>query len=282
MRRQHRSAFISLLAALLLAFIAAGPAEAARKPRAMATAYPTSMSSLGDSITRGFNASGWFSDWPSRSWSTGSYSTVKSHATRLSAYSGAMRVYNNARSGAKVGELAGQAATTVSQGTEYATVLIGANDACTETEGQMTPVADFATRFENAMDTFAGDPTPPKVLVASIPDIHRLYSVGKGSSSARNAWAAYGICQSMLANPQSTNQADVDRRQRVRQRVIDYNAKLQSICVSYTFCRYDGGAVFNYQFTLSQLSTWDYFHPNTAGQTVLAAETWKAGFWPTS
>jgi hypothetical protein len=28
--------------------------------------------------------------------------------------------------------------------------------------------------------------------------------------------------------------------------------------------------VFGYPFTLSQISAWDYFHPNTGGQAVLA------------
>jgi hypothetical protein len=120
------------------------------------------------------------------------------------------------------------------------------------------------------------------VLVASIPDLRRLWQVGKNSSAARSAWSAYGICQSMLARPLSTDQADVDRRARVRQRVVDYNAVLADVCAAYAFCRYDAGAVFGYPFTLSQLSGWDYFHPNTSGQAVLADVTWEAGFWAAS
>ena len=281
MRRQHLAAFISLLLAAVLAVTAAGPAQAARKPGPTATGYPASIASLGDSITRGFNANGWYSDWPARSWSTGTDAGVNSHLLRLRKYN-STTAYNNARTGAKMTELAGQASSAVSQKAEYVTILLGANDACTETEAQMTSVADFSAQFKAGMDTLAAQAAPPKVLVASIPDIHRLYEVGRTSSSARSAWAAYGICQSMLANPQSTNQADVDRRTRVRQRVVDYNAQLASVCSTYTFCKYDGGAVFGYPFTLNQLSTWDYFHPNTSGQAVLATQTWKAGYWPTS
>lgn len=282
MRRQHLAALISLLLAAVLAVTAAGPAQAARKPRPTATAYPSSIASLGDSITRGFNANGWYSDWPARSWSTGTDTGVNSHLLRLRKYNSGTTAYNNARTGAKMTELAGQASSAVSQKAEYVTVLLGANDACTETEAQMTSVANFSAQFKAGMDTLAAQAAPPKVLVASIPDIYRLYEVGRTSSSARSAWAAYGICQSMLANPQSTNQADVDRRTRVRQRVVDYNAQLASVCSTYAFCKYDGGAVFGYPFTLNQLSTWDYFHPNTAGQAVLATQTWKAGYWPTS
>jgi hypothetical protein len=91
-------------------------------------------------------------------------------------------------------------------------------------------------------------------------------------------WALYGICQSMLANPTSTTQTDVDRRARVRQRVIDFNTALATVCAQYANCKFDGNAVFNYQFVLSQVSTWDYFHPNTAGQGVLASVTYAAGF----
>ena len=83
----------------------------------------------------------------------------------------------------------------------------------------------------------------------------------------------------MLAHPTSTLQADVDRRDRVQQRVIDYNSALQAACAAYgDHCRYDGGAVFGYPFVLSQASSWDYFHPNTSGQTALAAVTWPTSF----
>lgn len=284
MRRQYLASLIAVLLAVLLALSVAGPAEARRDKAPATTAvppYPSSMSALGDSITRGFNASGWFSDWPSRSWSTGTYSTVKSHAARLRVYNSSLTAYNDARTGAKMAALPTQATTAASRGAQYVTILLGANDACTDTEAGMTSVANFATQFETGLRTLAGQTPQPKVFVASIPDLYRLYTVGKNSSSARNAWAAYGICQSMLARPLSTDASDVSRRERVRQRVIDYNAKLAEICTSATYssmCRYDGGVVFSYPFTLSQLSTWDYFHPNTAGQAVLAEKTWAAGF----
>jgi hypothetical protein len=36
--------------------------------------------------------------------------------------------------------------------------------------------------------------------------------------------------------------------------------------------------VFSYPFERSHLSSWDYFHPNTSGQNVLAEVSWAAGF----
>lgn len=287
MRRQHT--FVSILVALVLAAataLVAGPASAARPGGGGggAAGYPSSIASLGDSITRGFNAGGWYSDWPSRSWSTGSDSAVVSHYSRLVKLNRktTVRAWNDADTGAKMGALAGQALEAKNQGAKYVTVLMGANDACTSTEAGMTSVATFRSQFAAAMSTLMTQATPPKVLVASIPDIYRLYQVGKGSSAARNAWNSFGICQSMLADPQSTDAADVDRRARVRQRVVDFNAQLADVCATYASCKYDGGAVFGYPFQLSHLSTWDYFHPNTGGQAVLADVTWKAGFWPGS
>jgi lysophospholipase L1-like esterase len=287
MRRQHTS--VSILSAVVLALVTAltaGPASAAKPPGAGgggggSTSYPTSIASLGDSITRGFNAGGWYSDWPSRSWSTGSDSTVTSHYTRLSALNRkkAVSAWNDARTGAKMGELATQAAN---QRAQYVTVLMGANDACTSTEAGMTPVDTFRSQFSSAMTTLMAQDSKPRVLVASIPDLYQLWEVGRSSSSARNAWNSFGICQSMLANPQSTATEDEARRQRVRNRVIAYNQALADVCATHATCKYDGGAVFGYPFKLSHLSTWDYFHPNTSGQAVLADVTWRAGFWPSS
>ena len=71
-------------------------------------------------------------------------------------------------------------------------------------------------------------------------------------SSARTTWALFGICQSMLANPTSTAAADVARRDRVRQRVVDFNAQLAQACAAYgPNCDFDDNAVFNYPFAFA-------------------------------
>jgi lysophospholipase L1-like esterase len=270
---------VALSAGLALTLPLAAPASAA-KPGGSTSAVPTSMTGLGDSITRAFNAGGWYVDYPSRSWSTGSDTSVNSHYLRLEAKDRKTSVtaYNDARSGAKMADLPGQAQTAVNRGVGYVTIELGANDACTSSESTMTPVETYRAQFAQAMSTLSTGLPNAKVLVASIPDIHRLWFIGKDSSSARSAWSAYSICQSMLANPTSTAQEDVDRRARVRQRVVDYNTALQQVCAQHVNCKYDGGAVFGYPFVLSQVSGWDYFHPNTSGQAVLAEVTWKAGF----
>jgi lysophospholipase L1-like esterase len=248
-------------------------------PASAAPPVPDRMAALGDSITRAFNACGFYVDCPSRSWATGSTSAINSHYRRLHAKESSLTAFNDAASGAKISALAGQANSAVSQEADYVTILLGANDACTSSESGMTSVADFETRFRAGMTTLRNGLPNALIFVASIPDIKRLWEVGKGSASARTAWSLFDICQSMLANPTSTAAADVARRDRVRDRVIAYNSVLRSVCAEHANCRFDGNALFSYPFVLSQVSGWDYFHPNASGQTVLATESYARSFW---
>lgn len=258
---------------LAATFGTAVPAQAAPGPP------PGSIAALGDSITRGFNACGWFVDCTSRSFSTGNNTAVNSHYLRIRAKNAAVVAYNDGRTGAKVADMPGQASTAVSQRAAYVTILIGANDACTSSEASMTGVAAYRASLDTALGTLKAGLPDAKILLVSVPDIKRLWQVGKDTSAARTAWGLFGICQSMLANPTSTASADAARRDRVRQRVADYNGQLASACAAYgANCKYDGGAVFGYAFQLSQLSTWDYFHPNATGQSVLASVSYGAGF----
>ena len=241
---------------------------------------PNSMASTGDSITRGFDACGFFVDCTSRSWATGDYSSVQSHYLRILAKNSLIsgKNFNDAKTGAKMVDLNAQVQTAVGQNVGYVTVLMGANDACTSSESTMTSVSTFTSQVQQAMTTLTNGLPNASVFIASIPDIQRLWYIGKDNFSARSVWSTYGICQSMLKNPTSTAQVDVDRRARVRQRVVDFNTALANTCAQYVNCKFDANAVFNYPFVLSQISTWDYFHPNTAGQAVLASVTYGAGF----
>jgi lysophospholipase L1-like esterase len=266
---------LALLAGLLTAVLYAQPAVADAGPP------PSSIASMGDSITRGCNACGWYVDCPSRSFSTGTTASIASHYSRILAKNPAIsgHAFNDARSGAKVADMYGQAGTAVGQGAAYVTILIGANDACTGSEASMTSVAAFRSSIDSALARLKTGLPNAKVAVLSVPNVWQLWNVGKGSSSARSTWSLFGICQSLLANPTSTAQADVDRRARVRQRVVDFNTQLAQACAAYgANCDFDDNAIFNYSFSLSQVSTWDYFHPNASGQTVLATVSYAAGF----
>lgn len=269
-----RRAAVLLLVLPVLA-VPAAPAAASPGPP------PDSIASMGDSITRGFNACGFYVDCTSRSFATGDNAAVDSHYLRILAVNPGIagHNYNHARSGATAADLPGQARSVVQRDVDYVTVLIGANDACADTEAGMTPVSQFRRHVDEALAVLKQGLPDAHVLVVSIPDLKRLWQVGRDNVLARLAWSLLNVCQSMLASPTSTAAADEARRDRVRQRVIDYNSELAAACAAYgPRCRFDGNAVFNYPFTLSQVSGWDYFHPNAAGQRVLADISYRAGF----
>lgn len=250
---------------------------------ASAAVYPNSMAALGDSITRAYNTGSAWVDAPANSWTTGTNTSVNSLYLRFKAANPLItgKAYNDAKSGAKMADLLGQVATANGQRVEYVTILMGANDACTSSESTMTAVATFRSQFQSAMNSLVASSPNVRIYVLSIPDVYNLWSVLKSNSSARFTWALFRICQSMLKNPTSTLQADVDRRARVRQRVIDFNTQLAQVCALYVQCRFDNNATFGTQFVTSDVSTRDYFHPSLAGQAKLAGVAWaNSGFAP--
>jgi len=246
---------------------------------------PATMAAVGDSITQAASSAGSLGvDAPQNSWSTGTSSSVNSHYLRLLAagapISGAN--HNLSVSGAKMADLNAQMQNVSELDPDYLTVLIGGNDVCTDTAAGMTAVADFRAQLNAALATLEAGSPETSVYVVSIPDVYQLWSLFKNDFWARFIWSVGGVCQSLLANPTSTQQGDVQRRQQVRQRNIDFNTQLEQACAAYAGCHYDGGAVFNTQFAKSDVSG-DYFHPSVAGQAKLAAVTWAAGYaWTTS
>jgi hypothetical protein len=270
---------VVVLAAGLVSLAVVGHKSTARNSPAAALPLPGSMASAGDSITRAFDVdSGHFlKDGPEDSWSTGSTAAVGSHYDRILAAHPAVAGHgaNDAQSGAQMVALDGQLKVAGAQHVEYLTVLMGANDLCTPTVAAMTPTAIFEAQFDRALsDFFASDPGG-RVLVASIPDLYRLWDTLQGNPAAELTWALGHICQSMLSGTASV----ADRLQVVAQEQAD-NAVLVAVCRRYPHCRDDGGAVYRATFVPTDVSAVDYFHPSLAGQTKLAAITWAAGYWP--
>jgi len=68
-----------------------------------------------------------------------------------------------------------------------------------------------------------------------------------------------GTCQSLLA-PERTE----EQRTQVRDRTIEFNKVLQQECRMYSRCKFDDNAVSSYQFSLSDVSALDFFHPSQA------------------
>ncbi|WP_329277467.1 SGNH/GDSL hydrolase family protein [Streptomyces sp. NBC_01451] len=284
-KRSHRSrAVVAVVSAALLGVAgcdAAGgtsPAPDGTRAQAKPSATPTpgwdtgpaSIAAVGDSITRGFDACSVLSDCPEASWATGSDKEVNSLAVRLLGASGAAsRSWNYAVSGSRMAGLPAQMTQAAARKPALVTVMTGANDACRASVAEMTPVAAFRSSFEEALRTLRTAAPRSQVYVASVPDLKRLWSQGRTSATGKAVWKL-GICQSMLADPDAVDAAATARRDEVRARVEAYNSALKEVCATDRLCRFDGGAVFDFDFGVRQLSPWDWFHPSRDGQARLA------------
>ncbi|MGW0433280.1 GDSL-type esterase/lipase family protein [Micromonospora sp. NPDC003197] len=255
-----------------------GPGKPTPPPDSPRPDLPSSMAALGDSITAGFGSCLVLATCQRNSWSTGDGSRVDSHYQRLREGNPAIRgkALNKATPGARAAALPGQATAAVSAKAEYVTVLIGANDACRSRIDAMTGVAEFRADVDRTLTTLKKGLPRARVLVASIPDLYRLWEIGHTEQRVTRAWDR-GICPALLANPTSTAEDDVQRRAAFRKRIAAYNDQLSAACRAYgSRCRYDGGAVHRTRFTLDLLNGLDYFHPNAAGQQKLAEVSWAA------
>jgi lysophospholipase L1-like esterase len=261
--------------AVLLLSLVASPVAAATSPP-----LPASMAALGDSITRAYDVCCSYSDHPGQSWSTGYawYDGISSHFERIKRAKPVIagHGYNNAVTGAKMAAAPGQAAKAVTQGADYVTILVGANDLCTSSPATMTSPQSFRTDFASAMATLARDPSR-RIFVSSIPNLYQLWELLHTNPVARTVWASARICQSMLGANRKP-----EERQQVVHREKQFNQILAEICAGYANCRWDGGATYNYRFGVSQVSLLDFFHPSLSGQAALARVTWAKSWWPTT
>ena len=255
-----------------------GGASSVARSVPAAVPLPNSMAAIGDSITRAFDVCCFYGEWPQHAWATGDDGTdiVTSHYEQVLAQNPGIsgNAFNDAVTGAVMADAIGQAQAAVSQGVDYVTILMGANDLCTDSTSTMTPVATYRSEFQQVMATLTAGLPDAHIFVSSIPNVYGLWAILHNNPTAQFVWSLAQICQSLLS-PLNTQQ---DRR-KVLQRNRAFNSALQAVCGHYANCRFDGGAVFDVRFTASMVSTLDYFHPSLSGQAALADATWAASWW---
>ncbi len=253
----------------------------------------TSIDALGDSITRGYDSQGTgcgaLADCPANSWATGTNAGLNSYYVRTKAVNPSVVLAqpvktsttggNDAVTGAKMGDLPGQAKNAVKAPNtpDQVLILLGANDICTSTEASMTSVASFRASYKSGLETLSIGLPDARIDVSSIPNIFNLWSVLHTSTAAQLTWGLAKICQSMLVKPTSEAAADKERRAKVQKRNEEFNVVLGEVCAEFIHCQYDKGAAYAIKFATSDVSTLDYFHPTTAGQNKAAENAWNSG-----
>lgn len=280
-----------LVAFAAAAGLVAGAAHAGLLP---GQATPKILYSNGDSITRAFNA-----DLPADnlnvSWVNGYYGfweqllglpNVKAHNQRISANWGSSgrKNYVAAQNGARVDDLASQAAGAAGKGVTYATVMLGGNDVCRDSIADLPTDAQFEANVRAGMATLLGNlPSNATVQVVSIPNVKRLYDIGKdkqalGIADCEVLWATTVLgfpCGSMLSPFNSS--AD---RAYVQSRNVGYNAILKRVteeldAANPEFLFY--ADAYAYNFAENEISNIDCFHPSWRGERSLSREIWNKG-----
>jgi lysophospholipase L1-like esterase len=235
-------------------------------------AFPSKVTSLGDSITRAFQTCFFpFTDCPQNSWATGTSSTVKSVFFRIREHNSSATATNRAISGAKVASLNNEAKQAVSDKADFVTILIGANDACANPP---TGQASFASAFQQSINTLKSGLPNARIYVASIPNLFHLWELFHNNRTATFSWEFTKECPGIMTEPTSEGTAAKARRAATLAAEEGYDATLKNICAAPANCQYDNGAVFAAKFVESEVSRNDFFHPSISGQTSLAAGAW--------
>src|SRR5262249_4974488 len=155
-----------------------------------------------------------------------------SHNQRITAQFGASGRQNwiAAQNGARVQDMAAQAAPVALLGINYATVMLGGNDVCRKSIADLPTDPEFEANARLGLTTLLnGLARGASALVVSIPNVRALYDLGLAKTALRitscpTLWRLTSLCDSMLS--QSNTELD---RQYVRSRNIGYNAILQRV-----------------------------------------------------
>jgi lysophospholipase L1-like esterase len=238
---------------------------------------------FGDSITRAFNANTPL-DHPGNSWATGNdrntilaeRGQVKSHAEFLREVTGQkVIVHNAAKTGATSNDLLRQLDSVKDLNLGYATILIGANDLCSNnstSDDDQVP-RNLGQRVDVAIKKLITRNPEIKILLASIPNLPHLQRIGHGTS-CQNKWSTFGICKNLLSANITQPELDLFTHQ-----WQSANDVLSAVAANYPENVLFNWTLADFQFKREQLSNIDCFHPNIDGQTILSKETWATGWW---
>lgn len=251
------------------------------EPSASATEAPSTAAgdltylAVGDSLTTGFASCETMIGCEAVSWALGTEPGVRSIAGRLGEAGYAVTSVDAAREGATmsdgvalVDEAFAQPGAPAAVDVDLVTVMFGANDVCGNSAERMTSPAAFGEALTGLLDHLAALAPEAVVVVTSIPDITAVREAGQDDPAARERWAL-GLCQTILGD-------DDAARALATTRLAELDAVITETCTARATCRTDDGAVAASEVTLAWLSEWDYFHPSTEGQTLLAAAAWPS------
>jgi lysophospholipase L1-like esterase len=216
--------------------------------------------SLGDSITRGFNAKR-LGDNTSFSWATGE--EVHSFWERLSPQSGD-RVYNLAVVGAQSGDI-GTQLLFMPEVPTHVTMLIGANDMC-----RNKPLEHTIANIKDNISAIYKRGANIALTVVPIPKISSVYYAKKDERWCRFVWSISGLCSGFIGI--HTSEEVILENQRL---LDGLNSAILEIVGQFNSTNEHPRIRFNPEIGIAELfnddiSDIDCFHPSIKGQQRIA------------
>lgn len=231
----------------------------------------------------------------SKAWATGSSDEdlVESHFERLLEYSPDLKAFNFAVASSKAEDLSPQVDQLLEvQESEdlrfdYISVLIGANDLSGETYKEMTPVMEYASHIEKALQRIIDVNQEMKILLVGVPPILKVFEETRDSVAYRllgRSISCNQIRRSVYGNNLVFDTDHAETYKKVRAIYEQYQNALVGIedRILESSPSVEIRAVVHYDTVQKsdKIISVDCFHPSEFGQAELAEVTWINGFWP--
>lgn len=231
------------------------------------------MVAVGDSITVGFNSDSMGVNFD-KSWSTGTDRSVNSHYLRLSEMY-EVKAINKAVAGSTITQALNQVVEAIEESTipiDYLTMIVGANDLCGWPLEDENYLAEYTKHLQNAIAVAIVHNPEIKILISSLPDIRRLYEIGKEKRFCRTVWNTGRVCPKILSPRAKNREIYFDRWQAMNDEISNI-ARDNHTNIIFT------EEISNYQFTDEDISRWDCFHPSAKGQNKISETLWMLGWF---
>ncbi len=253
---------------------------------------PSLLAAIGDSYSQAYSVSPQYRyDHPEFSWVVGTAARdgVQSLLERFRALGASPAVVDAATSGRKMSDAPRQASLVVAAAkklgpgeTAYVTFELGTNDLC---DVLITEPAAFEQQLATAMTTLrTGLPAGSRILMLALPDFPHFHEMTQADAATRAALllpknsnrcppylGTYGSATTESSNYYLTKYDDILK---AACDLVNAGATPHRLT-----CTYDVSKLAESDFTATDLSTYDYFHPSLTGQAKMAESAWQADVW---
>lgn len=233
-----------------------------------------SMGAIGDSISTGFNSYHILSERDGN-WSTGSgkYPDFESHKMKLEKLlKRPVSAVNVAIPGTTSNSLKFQVKKLLRRAPklDYVTFLIGANDACRWDNDYQEDLEKYEENVSLAMNKLTTANPKVKILLVPIPDMNRLYELGKDKNKCQRVWKLIPLCDPLFKKKLTDNERDL-----FSHKVKDINLKLKDISAKYPNNVFYYDFIADIQYDEEHVSEIDCFHPSPYGQKMISEFTFN-------